>query len=163
VYKKGEIILLQDEIPRHVGIVKSGMVKTYNINKHGEERPVSIDGQSEIFPIGWVYGKIEKTQYFYEAFTDSVIIELPRKDFLQYLKFHPRMGYEMYADLAARHVALQARIYALEQSRASEKIILTLIYLCDRFAATSAGRSQIQHLKLPLTQQELENYIGLTR
>jgi len=163
VYKKGEIILLQDEIPRHVSIIKSGMVKTYNINKHGEERPISFDGHPEVFPIGWIYGKIERTEYFFEAFTDCEVFEMPRRDYLQYLRFHPKMGYEMYASLAARHVSLQARIYALEQSRASDKIILTLLYLCNRFAASTAGHSNIQHLKLPLTQQELANYIGITR
>ncbi len=146
-----------------MNIIKSGLVKTYNINRHGEERPVSFDAQNEIFPIGWVYGKIEKTQYFYEAFMDCEIIKMPRRDFLLYLKLHPRMGYEMYATLAARHVALQSRIYALEQSRASEKIVLTLLYLCERFAAPAAGRSSMQHLRLPLTQQELANYIGITR
>lgn len=163
VYKKREIILLYDEVPRSVSIIKSGLVKTYNINKHGEERPVSFDAQGEIFPIGWVYGKIERTEYFYEAFTDCEIIEMPRRDFLLYMRLHPKMGYELYATLAARFVLLQSRIYALEQSRAAEKLMMTLLYLCERFAASTAGKSQIQHLRLPLTQQELANYIGITR
>ena len=128
VYKKGEIILLQNEIPNALRIIKSGLVKTYNINSHGEERPVSFDAQSEIFPAGWVFGKIERTEYFYEAFTNCELYEMPRKDFLLYMRLHPKMGYEMYAALASQHVSLQSRIYALEQSRASEKIIRTLLY-----------------------------------
>lgn len=163
LYKKGEIILMQDEAPASVRIIKTGLVKTYNINKHGEERPISFDAQSEIFPIGWIYDYIEKTQYFYEALTECEIYELPKKDFLFYLKLHPRMGYEMYVSLARQQTALQARIYALEQSRASEKIVRTLLYLCERFASPTKVHSPTMRLRLPLTQQELANFIGITR
>ena len=162
VYKKGEIVLLYDEIPTALRIVKSGYVKVYNINSHGEERPVSFDYATDIFPLGWIFGKIEKTQYFYEAFTDCELYELPRKDFLLYLKLHPKIAYEMYASLASKVVSLQARIYALEQSRASEKVIRTLLYLCERFGVPYR-RTNKTTLKLPLTQQDIANFIGITR
>ena len=68
----------------------------------------------------------------------------------------------MYASLASKVVSLQARIYALEQSRASEKVIRTLLYLCERFGV-SYKRTNKTTLKLPLTQQDIANFIGITR
>lgn len=161
-YKKGEIILLQGEVPRNVYIIKKGVVKTYGINNDGDERPVSFDAVGEIFPIGWLFEKIDRTQYFYQALTDCEVYAIPRKTLLRYWRLHPKMGYEMYATLAARFVTLQARIYALEQSKANEKIVYTLLYLAERFGA-SASASGTTKLSIPLTQQELANYIGLTR
>lgn len=163
VYKKNEIILMQGVVPSCVRIIKSGLVKTYNINNHGEERPVSYDASGEIFPAGWIYEAIGKTRFFYEAFSDCEIFEIPKKDFLFYLRLHPKVGYEMFVALAKRNTTMQSRIYALQQSKASEKIIRTFLYLCERFGVPVRQNSDEVRLTVPLTQQELANFMGITR
>ncbi len=53
------------------------------------------------------------------------------------------------------------RINALEQSKANEKVLSTIHYLALRF-----GRDIRPHrveIQLPLTQQDLANFMGLTR
>ena len=102
---------MEDEVPTCARIIKSGIIKTYNINSHGEEHPVSYDSNGVTFPISWVLD----------------------------------------------------RIYALEQSKASEKIILTLLHLGERFALPASNKSKLTIIHLPITQQELANYIGITR
>lgn len=154
---------MQDTVPHCVRIIKSGLVKTYNISSHGEERPISYDASGEIFPAGWIYEAIGTTKFFYEAFSDCEIYEIPKRDFLFYLRLHPKMGYEMFVALAKRNTAMQSRIYALQQSRASEKIIRTFLYLCERFAVPAKPHSEEMKLTLPLTQQELANFMGITR
>lgn len=161
VYAKGEIILLQDQEPSRANIIKSGVVRVYNITPEGDERTISFDTEDEIFPFAWVFGEIKKTQYFYQAWTDVEVYALRREDFLRYLKYHPKMVYELYANVAARFTAQQGRIYALEQPKASDKIAHMLLYLCNRFGKKAGER--VTQIELPLTQQELANFIGLTR
>lgn len=163
LYKKGEIIIMEDEVPTCARIIKSGIIKTYNINSHGEEHPVSYDSNGVTFPISWVLDATNKTEYFYEAFTHCEIFEVPKRDYLFYIKLHPKIGCEMYLTLAKRLTSLQDRIYALEQSKASEKIILTLLHLGERFALPASNKSKLTIIHLPITQQELANYIGITR
>lgn len=160
-YKRGELILMQDEEPKNLYIIKSGVVRTYDIDSNGEEKTISFDNVKEIFPIGWAFEQIEKTQYFYRAFTDCEVYIVPREEFLKFLKLNPRMGYELYADVAGRFVNLQKRIRALEQSKAPDKIIHTISYLCERFGSRVSGETMIVNLQL--TQQELSDFIGLTR
>ncbi len=160
-YSKGEIILLQEEEPSHISIIKSGIVKSYSISDDGDERQMAFDTEGEIFPIGWVFGAIEKTQYFYEAFSDCEVYMVKRTDFLKHIRRNPQFGSEMYMSLAIRFVSLQARIYALTQPKASQKIIYTLIYLADRFGDRT--KNDKTKLQIPLTQQELANFIGITR
>ena len=155
------MILLQNEDPGTVRIIKSGVVRVYDITAEGEERTVSFDVETEIIPIGWVLGKLEKAQYFYQALTDVEVYTLKRQDFLHYIKFHPKIAYEFYANLANRHMALQHRIYALEQTTAASKIAYTLSYLVGRFGEKNSAN--VSQLTVPLTQQELANFIGLTR
>lgn len=160
-YKKGSSILLQDQKPEHLQIIKTGVVRVYNITPEGEERTISFDVAGEMFPFGWVFGAIETTEYFYQAWTEVETYLLKRDEFLRYLKFHPKIAYEFYANTANRFTALQSRVYALEQSRAADKVAYILLYL-TRVFGKKAGNT-LTELSLPLTQQELANFIGLTR
>lgn len=160
-YHKGESILLFDEEPKHVYRIDSGIVRVYNITPEGEERTVSFDVSGEIFPIGWVLGKIDKTQYFYQALTDCKISLLDRNELIRYLRFHPKVAYMFYGSNADRYMSLQKRIYALTQTKATDKILCTLAYLAEKFGKNID--SDKTELQIPLTQQELANFIGLTR
>lgn len=160
-YKKGDLILSQGETPSTLRIIKKGVVRTYDIDTNGEEHTISFDNLREVFPIGWAFEKIEKTQYFYKAFTDCEIYLVSRQDFRRFLRLNPKMGYELYADMASRFVNLQKRINSLEQSKAADKVIRTIDYLCERFGSKT-GKNTME-VKLALTQQELSDFIGLTR
>lgn len=159
-FKQGEIILLSDIVPKHLYLIKTGYVRVYDITSDGDEKPVAFDAKGEIFPIAWVFGGIERTTYFYQALVDCELYEFTRKDFLEYLRLHPKVGTELYASMARRFASLQTRIYALGQSRATQKVLYTLLYLIDRFGKTTG---QTVRLEIPLTQQELANFMGLTR
>ena len=49
-YKKGKIILWQDEVPKAAFVIKTGLITTYNITAEGDERPISFDIKGGVFP-----------------------------------------------------------------------------------------------------------------
>jgi CRP/FNR family transcriptional regulator len=160
-FKKGEIILSQDQVPTTAYVVKEGVVKTYNITAEGEERPISFDIKGEIFPAAWVFAKARRTLFFYEAMTDCELYLIPRDEFTNFLKARAEVTYEMFEHFMGYHISFQLRVNALEQPKAAKKVLNTLHYLCLRFGEdVGADRVRIQ---LPLTQQELANFMGLTR
>ena len=55
----------------------------------------------------------------------------------------------------------QMRIHALEQSKASDKVLHTIRYLALCFGRDL--RRDIVEIPLPLTQQDVANFTGLTR
>lgn len=160
-FKKGEIILCQGERPDCAYAVKSGIIKTYNLTLQGEEKPIGFDIVNEIFPIGWVFRKVERVQYYYEAFTDCEVYCIPVTDYLDYLKANPGDMMATLDFLVSRYMGNQMRINALEQSKASSKVINTLHFLCLRYG--SELKKDTIKIKIPLTQQDLANFIGLTR
>lgn len=97
---------MQDQTPAHLKIIKSGVVRVYDITSDGEERTISFDVKNEVFPIGWAFQEIDRAQYFYEALTDVETYNFKREEFLRYLKFHPKMAGEFYANTAVRFVTL---------------------------------------------------------
>lgn len=160
-FARGEVILTEDEKPTCAYYIKSGIVKTYNLTSQGQEKPISFDTENQFFPVGWIFGKIRHTQYFYEAFTDCELYCVRREELMQYLKADPLLLYQFTDYLVKRFLHFQMRVNALEQSKAADKVIHTLHYLCVGFGR-DVKKNAVQ-IQLPLTQQDLANFMGLTR
>jgi CRP/FNR family cyclic AMP-dependent transcriptional regulator len=161
-FNKGEIIIFQGEAPRAAYVVKSGVVKAYNLSVNGDEKPVSFYSDQEIFPASWVYGKMPSAVYYYEAFTADVSVYLVnREDYIAFMKSQPELMFAELERLITNHLGQTMRLNALQHSRASDKLIYTLHYL-----ALSHGRTlgpQHMEITLDLTHQDFANLTGLTR
>lgn len=160
-FDKGELILVQGEVPPCVYSVKKGVIKTYNLTSQGEEKPISFDVESEMFPVAWAFGKAKYAQYYYEAFTDCELYCVPPSDYTRYLQTQPKELYEAFDGLLSHNISNQMRINALEQSKAAAKVLYTIHFLCLRFG--TEVKEDTVRVNLPLTQQDLANFMGLTR
>lgn len=160
-YDKGEIIIFQGEAPRTSFIVKSGVVKEYNLSHTGDEKPVGFQIENEMFPAPWTFYKAPSALYYYEALTDVVLYHVPRDEYLSFLKDHPEEMFAQLERLVTDYLGSMMRLNALQHSRASDKLIYTLHYL-----AASQGRSisptEVE-IMLDLTHQDFANLTGLTR
>ena len=160
-YGKGEIIIFQGEAPRTGYIVKSGVVKVYNLNHSGDEKPVGFHIVKELFPAPWAFGKAPSALYYYEALTDTVLYHVPREHYLEFLKKHPDELYRQLERAVTDNLGNMMRLNALQHSRASDKLIYTLHYL-----VASQGKSispEEAEITLNLTHQDFANLTGLTR
>jgi CRP/FNR family transcriptional regulator len=160
-FKKGEIIVFQGEAPRTAYVIKSGVVKTYNLNSNGDEKPVGFNAENDIFPAHWTFYKAPSALYYYEALTDTQLYHVPRDDYLKFLKAHPDVTYAQLEHMVTDHLGNMMRINALQHSRASDKLIYTLHYL-----ALSQGHPvspEEVEIGLNLTHQDFANLTGLTR
>lgn len=161
-FKKGEIIIFQGEAPRSVFVVKTGVVKAYNISVGGDEKPVGFYTELDSFPSAWAYGKTPSAVYYYEAFSADVeLYTVPRDDYIAYIKQNPDIAYRELEHYVVDHLAKSMRLNALQHSRAGDKIVYTLHYL-----ALSHGKRiepQLVEITLNLTHQDFANLTGLTR
>lgn len=161
-FKKGEIIIFQGEAPRSAFVVKSGVVKAYNISVNGDEKPVGFYTSDDTFPGAWTYGKTPSAIYYYEAFSDDVSLYcVPRTDYVDFIKAHTDIMFAELERYVVDHLAKSMRLNALQHSRAGDKLIYTLHYL-----ALSHGKQVGPHLveiTLHLTHQDFANLTGLTR
>lgn len=161
-FKKGEIIIFQGEVPRSGYVVKSGVVKAYNLSVSGDEKPVAFHSTDAIFPSPWVYGKIPNAIYYYEAFTPQVVLAaVERDEFVAYVKSHPDLLYMELERFLLDQLGKSMRLNALQHSRASDKLLYTLHYLALNHGKT-VGPQKIE-IVLDLTHQDFANLTGLTR
>jgi CRP/FNR family transcriptional regulator len=160
-FARGEIILVQGEVPKSVYVVRRGIVKTYNLTSQGEEKPITFDIKHDVFPIAWVFGKAKYSQYYYEAFTDCEVYAIPLSEYLDFLKSHPDTLYAVFDHFVDRHINYQMRVNALEQSKAAAKVLHTVHFLALHFGRDL--KEDMVEIQLPFTQQDLANFMGLTR
>ena len=141
--------------------MKSGVIKTFNITQSGEEKPIGFGSRGKLFPLGWIFGKTYTTQYYYEALTPCEVYVIPKNDLLGYLHSHSDAMSQALDQCVWEIMNHEMRINALGQSKASEKVLYTIHYLSLCFGRDL--RTDIVEIPLPLTQQDLANFTGLTR
>lgn len=160
-FTRGDIVLQQDAEPTGGFFIKSGIVKSYNLTAKGEERPIELNTSLDVFPIGWLFDKIHRSQYYYEAMTDTELYCVPKEEFVTYLRDHSETMFQLLDRQVERSTHTQLRLNALEHSKAFDKVVSTLHYFALRFGQDIA-RNAIR-IPLPLTQQDVANFTGLTR
>jgi CRP-like cAMP-binding protein len=159
-FKKRSILLYQGEVPRAAFYILNG-VKAYSLNNAGEEQIVSFDVNGDIFPTPWIFGKSSNTLYYYEALTDCEVLTMPKNDLREAIDSSREFSKRLLEYYATNNTGLMMRVTALEQSRASEKIMFTLYYLLFRYG--EQVKPGIFDINMQLTQSIIAGLVGLTR
>lgn len=160
-YKKGDSIILQDTEPNHAFGIKEGIVKMYNLTADGEEKSILFNVADEVFPICWLFAKTKRTLYYYQAYTDCSVFVIEKGAFKEALLTQPKLAYSLLDSQVNWYVSSTLRINALEQSRASIKLLSIIHLLCLRHGE-EIGKNLVR-IRVPFTQQDLASYVGLTR
>lgn len=159
--RKGQTVLYQGEVPRQVHIIKSGVVKIYNINNLGEERIISFATENDIIPASWMFNKSPVALYYYDAFSDCELIAVPKSDMANLLDTNPEALKSALDRFVTLYVGATVHINAVEHSKSVDKIVHTLHQLMMRFGEEQAPK--LYRINLRLTHQDFANMIGLTR
>ena len=160
-FSKGETLILKDEIPRATYVIETGLVKAYTITPDGAERQVALHRKGEDLPIGYGLGLTQKSQYFYEAYSNCQIRLIPKSKFVQYVKSDVDDMFQRYVQLDGILIVMLARVSALEHPRAGDKVAFMLQQMAEQVGTKL--RPYKSRLKLVVTQQEIADALGLTR
>lgn len=160
-FNQGNILVYQGEIPNNIFIVKSGVIKLYNITQQGDERIAAFKLSGDIFPTSWSFQKMPAAFYYYEAQTDGELYVASREAFEKFITGNTQALAALASTYQSKYTGSLMRITALEQPKASDKVLYTLYYLVQCYGhelKTNQYRITIQ-----LTQQMIADLIGLTR
>jgi CRP/FNR family transcriptional regulator len=161
-YNKGEIIIFQGEAPRSAYVIGRGVVKSYNLSIHGDEKPIGFFTQYDSFPGTWIYDKVPSSIYYYEAFTPECTLYLvPRADYVDFVQQNLPMALAELDHYVGIRLGLSMQLNALQHSRANEKLMYTLHYLS--IIHGQPIKDHHRKIDLNLTHQDFANLTGLTR
>jgi len=160
-YPKNRILLFPGEVPHGAYLIHQGVVKAYSINSAGTEQIADFYTNGDIFPLSWIFDKTTTTLYYYEALTSVSLMQIDKETLRQKIKADRELQSHLVDYAVGQYTTTQLRITALEQARASEKILFTLYYLAHRHSEQETP--DIFTLKLSLTHSLLADMVGLTR
>lgn len=161
-YKKGDVIIFQAEAPRYAYVIESGIVKAYNLTLNGDEKPVAFYLSGDFLPPAWIFSKVSSATFFYEAFTKTVKLYcVDRSQFIDYLKADKDLMFKALSRLASEELSQSMHINALQQSRASDKLLYILHFLAINTGSVASGNKL--ELSINITHQDLANLTGITR
>lgn len=160
-YEPGGIIVHQGDTVHACYVIRSGLIKVYDIGKEGDQKLIVYDGKYEVFPIVSTYERGDHSWYYYEAFLKTKISIVPRQEYLDFVNGHPKTMAMMFQKMVDRYLDFSRRVNSLTQLKAEDKILYSLDFLCRRFG----DRENLSRVKIriPISQQELANFVGLTR
>jgi CRP-like cAMP-binding protein len=158
---KGEILFQQSDVPTVGYAIKRGVVRICNINASGNEKIISFKVTDEPLPICWIFSKTTTALFFYQAHTNCELYVIKKEDFDTQLHKDARFSLAILDIMANAYVNASLQVDALVQTRANLKLLYAFRHLGLRYGKIiKEDRTRIQ---IPLTQQELANYTGLTR
>lgn len=161
-FRRKQIILFQGEAPRNGYLIKSGVVRVYNITQNGESQLITLIGPGELFPDSWLFKLAPNALYFYEAVSDTESYLLPRDAFHEHIRGSHELVLGLLEYYAASYTGALMQVNALSQTRASEKLLYMLLYLAERFGIKDKKKN-INYISMALTHQQIAQLVGLTR
>lgn len=160
-YEKNSIILQQEVIPECAFVIKKGVIGTYNVTGSGDEHPIGFGVKGKFFPLGWLFGKTYRTQYYYRTLSPCEVYMVPKEELLTFLGTSAQAMSQVLDQCVWELINHEMRINALSQSKAGGKVLRTMHYLALCFGRDL--RTDVVEIPIPLIQQDIANLAGLTR
>ncbi|MBI3443092.1 Crp/Fnr family transcriptional regulator [Candidatus Woesebacteria bacterium] len=159
VYKKGQVIVDQDEIPSGVYYIEQGFVRIYSTNQEGEEKVHAIYKAEEIFPLLWALRDIKK-EFSYKTLDTTVLYKVKKKEFQTFVRQNSSHALELIDKLSGLLNIFMDRVDNLVTPKAYPRVISRLLFFANRFGRTDGREVAIA---IPLTHSDIANSIAISR
>ncbi|MBI3193304.1 MAG: Crp/Fnr family transcriptional regulator [Ignavibacteriae bacterium] len=158
-YKKGSIILLEEEAGAALFIIASGKIKIVRTDDEGREVILSILGENDFFGEMAILDGLARSATAV-AITKTDLFMIHRQDFLKLLHEYPAVAISLLRELTSRLRKADAQIKNLSLKDANGRVANVIIQIADDVGKIRKGRVEIDDLPL---QQDLANMAGTSR
>jgi len=158
-YKKGSIILLEEETGAALFVIITGKVKIVRMDDDGREVILSILGESDFFGEMAILDGLTRSASVV-ATSKSELFMIHRRDFLRLLNDYPMVAIALLRELTGRLRKADTQIKSLSLKDAAGRVANVVLQLADEVGMFRKGRVEIDELPL---QQDLANMAGTSR
>lgn len=151
---KGEHVFYQGQISRYLYILRAGALKSYTIQKNGDEFVMGFYFPTDLF--GWEAIDEQQRSISVIALDESNICMIPAQKLFLLTQNMPALNNQLLQMISRR---IQQDNIALLRTTAEQRVATFLLQLNSRYAAL--GLSPI-HLRLPMTHHDIANYLRIT-
>lgn len=158
-YSKGQVIALENEKIRHVGIVLSGAVDMVKEDVWGHKTLLARIGKEELFGESFACCEDNLSLVTFSAPEDTKVLFIPFHRIMHTCsmacEFHHKLVENMVRIIAGKNRELMKKVEVVSQKTLREKI---LAYLSHQ-----SQRAESRYFEIPLSRQELAEYLCADR
>ncbi len=158
-YKKGNIVVLEQESGAALFVIISGKVKVVRMDEDGREVILSMFGPGEFFGEMALLDGLARSASVV-ATVKSELFMIHRRDFLELLHDFPTVAISLLAELAMRLRKADMQIKSLSLKDAAGRVANVLLILADDVGIFRKGKVEIDDVPL---QQDIANMAGTSR
>lgn len=158
-FDKGEFIVRPGADPPGLFYIESGLVKTYDITKYGEENLLMMRKDGEIIGLTWAITDTNR-HVINMAMSPTTVWLVPRDTFIEYIREHPESCLPVADTVTEMYRVHSERIMTLEYRTVRERLASFLLGMADRFGRPVDGGTLID---TPLKHQDIASSISATR
>lgn len=158
-YQKKEFVFMEGEKKEAVFFIQSGAVKTFKVDKNGNEQIMNILHEGEMFPH---IGFFDESPYpaTAEVIQKAELLLIPINDFENLMLSHPQIAVKMMKIMSQKTSTLTQRIQTLISQDILHRVVFSLIRLA--LESGKQNRNKV-FIDIPITNRDFANMIGSTR
>jgi len=158
-YKKGNIVVLEQESGAALFVIITGKVKVVRMDEDGREVILSMFGPGEFFGEMSLLDGLARSASVV-ATVKSELFMIHRRDFLELLNEFPSVTISLLAELAMRLRKADMQIKSLSLKDAEGRVANVMLILAEDVGIFRKGKVEIDELPL---QQDIANMAGTSR
>lgn len=157
----GQILFYENDTPQDVYILKSGIVKIYDIDDEGNEKILHLVKTPTIIPFAFFSGLRDPLRWFYSTLTDCELYVFSFTELQRIALTDTAIGEVITNTFSSDVHELLVRLSSLSKTSARDKVIAALNFLI--VAHATEKRAQWWQVNFPVSHQLIADICGITR
>ncbi len=158
-YHKGDVIFTEGSIANTLYFINEGKIKLYKYTKDGKEQILHILSEGDFF------GELELIKPSHYGFNSKAIVDakictLTKDEMRDIIMGNPEIGIKVLETVGERLSKVENLVQNLATNDVDSRMAYLITDLIEKYGENVSGNISI---KLPLSREEIANYIGVTR
>lgn len=159
-YAKGQALILEEQPTDTLYIIQQGHVKLSKMTPQGKEQILHVLTTGDFFGELNIFNSEELSNFSAYALQDTSICMLTKTDMEQLITENPAISFKLLKTVTKRLAHTENLAQSLATKDPEIRIACMILELSDIYGKQRGGRV---HIDLPLSREELANYVGVTR
>ncbi len=158
-FQPGEFLFCPGDPGDRLYLLHQGRVKTFVLSEQGREKIMHIFHPGDAFG-SLLHGALNRDLPWAQALDHVTVSSMDEASFKRFMQTCPDLCMNLFRYMTAHHIADMRRMEILIHTRASHRLVLTLLDLGDRLGCSEAEAFELDPC---FTQEDLANMIGVVR
>ncbi|WP_416826724.1 Crp/Fnr family transcriptional regulator [Ectobacillus polymachus] len=159
-YQKGQVLIREGEISSTLYIVSKGQIKLSKMLAQGKEQILRILTTGDFFGEFHLFNSDEVMNFSAHAMKESDICIITKQDMDCIIEANPEITVKLLQAITKRLAHTEKLVEQLATKDPEIRIAQMIIEFCEKYGETD---KEGIHIHLPLTREEMANYVGVTR